>query len=45
MLPNSALLFIDKLAPDGSITGQICNFYWMEGLGQGLSGYLDAASC
>ena len=45
VLPNSALLFIDTLAPDGSITGQICNFYWMEGLGQGLSGYLDAASC
>jgi len=45
VLPNSALLFIDTLAPDGSITGQICNFYWMEGLGQGLSGYLDAPEC
>lgn len=45
VVPNTARLDIETIAADGSITGQICNFYWMPGLGQGLSGYIDAAAC
>lgn len=45
VLPRSSILEIESIEADGSITGRICGFDWMPGLGHGLSGYIDAPSC
>lgn len=45
VIPNTARLDIESIGADGSIIGQLCNFYWMPGLGQGLSGHVNAPAC
>ena len=45
VIPDSSHITIDSISSDGSIIGQLCGFYWMPALGQGMSGLVDAAAC